>query len=113
MSPTASIAFDSVELRAGTNELTPNAIELVQKHPDFQRFSKLMAIELVEKSEIVDLQINTEVTDLSAYAVEQAQSIVNNTSDLDTLDAWLKSETRPKVRTTIATRITQVKSGSL
>lgn len=113
LSPTASMAFDSIELKAGTNELTAETLKLVQEHPDFQRFVKLQAIELIEKSEIVDPQINTQVTDLSSYAIEQAQSIVNNTNDLETLDLWLKSETRPKVRTTIATRITQLKSGSL
>lgn len=93
--------------------MTADAVKLVQEHPDFQRFAKLRAIELIEKAEIVDLEINTKVTDLSSYAIEQAQSIVNNTNDLDTLDSWLKSETRSKVRATIATRITQVKSGSL
>lgn len=113
MSPTSSMAFDSVVLSAGTNELTSNAIELIQKHPDYARFAKLKAIEIIEKSEVVDLQTNSDITDLSAYAIEQAQTIINSTSDLDTLDSWLKSETRQKVRATIATRITQVKSGSL
>lgn len=113
MSPTSSMAFDSVVLSAGTNELTTDAIELIQKHPDYARFAKLKAIEVIEKSEVVDLQINSDITDLSAYAIEQAQTIINSTSDLDTLDSWLKSETRQKIRATIATRITQVKSGSL
>lgn len=107
----ATLSFDAVELRAGVNSLPPDQLETLQKHPDFARFQKLKAIELVEKSEEIDPQANSEIADLGVYDADQAVKLVNNTNDLDILDGWLKTETRKPIRTAIATRINQLKSG--
>ncbi len=107
----AVLAFDSIALTAGTNALEEAKIQQLQEHPDYQRFSKLKAIELVQQSETIDPMANTEIVDLGSYAVEEASSIVNSTVDLTTLDAWLKVEQRKSVRGIIATRINQLKQG--
>lgn len=113
MKPIATMAFDEIVLTSGTNELSPDELRTIQTHPDYQRFVQLKAIELIEKSEIVDPQANIEIVMLTAYAEDEAKKIINNTVDLDVLDVWLKNETRAKIRTAIATRISQVKSGVL
>lgn len=113
MNPGATMSLDEVQLSAGTNELTSEQMQKVQQHPDYARFEKLRAIELVEKSEIVDPLANSEIIDLSGYSIEAAQSIINATNNVETLDSWLKNESRAKVRSTIATRIAQLKEGSI
>ena len=111
MKPGAGLAFDTIALTAGTNALQETQIQELQKHPDYQRFYKLKAIEIVQESEEVDPTANTQIIDLGSYAVEEASTVINSTVDLMTLDAWLKTEQRKAVRTTIATRINQLKQG--
>jgi len=111
MKPGAGLAFDMIALTAGTNALEETQIQELQKHPDYQRFYRLKAIELVQESEEVDPTANTQIIDLGFYAVEEASTVINSTVDLMTLDAWLKTEQRKAVRTTIATRISQLKQG--
>lgn len=111
MKPGASLSFDTIVLTAGANALEELRIQELQKHPDYQRFSKLKAIELVQQSEVVDPMANTQIVDLDSYAVEEASTVINSTVDLTTLDAWLKVEQRKSVRTIIATRINQLKQG--
>jgi len=111
MKPGAVLAFDSIALVAGTNALGATKIQQLQEHPDYQRFSKLKAIELVQQSETIDPMANTEIVDLGSYAIEDSATVINSTVDLMTLDAWLKVEQRKSVRTMIATRISQLKQG--
>lgn len=111
MKPGAVLAFDSIALVAGTNALDDSKIQKLQEHPDYQRFFKLKAIEIVQQSEKVNPLANTEIIDLGSYAVDEAASVINSTVDLITLDSWLKTEQRKLVRTMIATRITQLKQG--
>lgn len=111
LNPSARLSFDAVELQAGTNALPPDQLEALQKHPDFSRYQSLKAIELVSESEEVDPNANAEIVDLGIYDADQAVKIVNSTNDLAVLDAWLKTETRKTIRSAIATRINQLKSG--
>lgn len=111
MDKSARMSFDEIELVAGTNNLSAEQIEALQKHPDLARFIKLKAIELIESSEEIEPSINSSIPDLSAYAVEDAQKLVMETVDLATLENWQNSETRKTVKSTLATRISQLKSG--
>lgn len=105
------MAFDSVVLNAGTNLLSPDELMALQGHPDFARFAKKRALELVESSDTVDPTTNTEIVDLGAYSVEEAQTIINSTVDNAALEVWLKSEQRKAVRSSLSTRIAQLKAG--
>jgi hypothetical protein len=111
MKPGVVLSFDKIALVAGTNALDETKIQQLQEHPDYQRFSKLKAIEVVQQSETIDPMANTEIIDLGSYAIEEAATVINSTVDLMALDAWLKTEQRKSVRTSIATRINQLKQG--
>lgn len=111
LAKTARLGFDSIELVAGINNLSPEQIETLQSHPDFARFKQLKAIELIESSEEVEPSTNSSIPDLSAYAVEDAQKLIMETVDLATLENWQNSETRKTVKSTLSTRISQLKSG--
>jgi hypothetical protein len=109
----SQLTFDSLVLRAGVNPLSEPELLALKKHPDLSRYMKLGAIEFVDSAEFVDPTINVEIIELSAYAVEDAQKIILETFDLNALNTWLLKETRKTVRSTISTRIEQLRAGTL
>lgn len=111
MAASARLSFDKIELVAGINNLLPEQIEVLQQHPDFTRYVNLKAIELIESSDIIEPSINTEVLNLGLLNVEDAQKIVMETVDVTTLEHWQVTESRKTVKSTIATRLMQIKSG--
>lgn len=104
----ARMSFDNVTLKAGTNQLTSEQLEVLRKHPDYPRFERLKAIELVGKPDIVDI---SEAIELSQFSIEDAQRIISASSDITGLTEALQKETRAKVRATLTIRVNELNSG--
>lgn len=109
----SQLAFDNVILRSGMNALSEYELMALQKHPDLIRYTNLSAIEFIDSTELVDPTVNVEIVELSAYAVEDAQKIIAETVDLNVLNSWLLKETRKTVRSTLSTRIEQLRAGTV
>jgi len=114
MHETARLGFDQILLTAGTNKLSPEELQQLQIHPDYQRYSEVGALDIVgEQPATIDPLANTEIIDLLQYKDADAIKLVNNTADISTLESWLAVEQRTKIRTSLNTRITQLKTGEI
>ena len=107
----ANLQFDDIRLIPGTNQLDPEILERLRSHPDFERYSTLEAIEVIESAVTINPAQNAAIADLKTYKVADAQTIITNTSDLTTLESWLQTESRTQVRTSLNVRIEQIKGG--
>jgi hypothetical protein len=111
----AAHGFDGFYLQPGMNYNVPeDSIALLTKHPDYPRYQKWKAIEIItpEQLDVEDITLTLTQSDalnLSAYAEDDAEGMVLQAESVDQLTQWLATETRRKVRTKINQRIAALK----
>lgn len=114
--PPSSASFtrlDRVRLNVGRNHLDDKQMAIVQKHPDFDRYVELGAIEIIKGKEPPP----EEPDSLAGYSIAEAEKLIKETNDLEQLKRWQSNESRAKNRKTvlnaIAVQIGDVEGGKL
>lgn len=100
------VKFDSIELKSGTNFLSDIDFARLKEHPDYPRYVEWEAIKVQESDAPVDsIPLSDVPANLSAYSPKKAESIVDDTYDLDLLKRWLEAESRVTVKRVLEGRI--------
>lgn len=100
-----------IKLEQGSNELSPQEVQDLRSHPDFEQYSKWQAIEISQPKEEIVSAAPVASVDLSIYNVDEAEEIVEQTHAVKTLELWLEKESRVTLRKAINKRITAIKEG--
>lgn len=101
-----AVKFDSIELKSGINFLNDVDFSRLSSHPDYTRYVEWEAIKVQESDAPVDsIPLSDVPANLSAYSPKKAESIVDDTYDVDVLKRWLEAESRVTVKRVLEGRI--------
>lgn len=98
------IGFDRLFLKPGTNHLSDSSLSALKAHPDFQSYADRKAL-VVKEGESETIPLTDTPANLSAYNVDDAEQIIDDTHDVAVLKAWLKAEPRKMTRADLTQRI--------
>jgi hypothetical protein len=110
--PGTRVGFDRLRLKSGINHLSDVDFAKLKSHPAYQGYVDRKALVVQEpKEEVEVVPLSETPANLSAYNVDEAEDIIDNTHDLDVLKRWLSGETRVTTRRDLNQRIKDIEGG--
>lgn len=89
----------------GNNSVSDENIAKLQEHLDFGRYQTLGALTIKDAVETVASDSTTAPDNLSHLNTDEAEDLIDETSNVELLQKWLKAETRKTTRADLDRRI--------